>query len=213
MKPTLLNMSLVILTLGLVLSACGASTPTPAPDKPLFFDDFTQDNGLWETFTEEGATAQIADGQITLANSQPATVALSVAALNVGDFDMTMTATFVDGDSANSYGIIFRYLNEQTFYRLDLTGDGYWGISRRLDESWVSVNELRASPAIHTGPGAVNTVRLTAQANNFAVYANDMLLGTVADNTLEIGRIGVFVSTFDNANVRAQFDNIRVVKP
>lgn len=210
MKP---NFTFTFLIVSVLLAACRPSPPTASPDKPLFFDDFTQDNGLWEIFTEDGATAQIAAGQLTLANTRPATIALSVAALNVGDFDLTVAATFVEGGSANSYGVIFRYLNEKMFYRLDLTGDGYWGVSRRLEDNWISVSELTASPAIRTGPGATNLIRLVALTANFTIYANDQLLGTVSDTTLTIGRIGLLVSTFDEPTVQAQFDNVRVVKP
>lgn len=204
---------IALFVISCVLAACASPTPTAPVNKPLFADDFSQDNGLWETFIEDGATAQLVDGQLALANNLPSRVTISVAALNVADFDLTVEATFVEGGSANSYGVLFRYLNDKSFYRLDFTDDGYWGVSRRMDENWISISELAASPALHTGLNAQNLIRLTAQGDTFTVYANGRPLGTVTDSAIEIGRLGVFVSTFDDPTVQARFDNVRVIKP
>jgi hypothetical protein len=211
-----------LIALALVLAACATPTATPAgpgqaatsnPSAQLFSDDFSQDNGLWEVFTEENASAQIINGQLSLSVAAPDSVVVSVLALTVTDFDLTLTATFNAGDPANSYGLIFRYLDNANFYRLDLTGDGLRSISRRAQEQWVALTDLQANPAIQTGPGASNTIRLTGQADLFTVYANNTLLGSVSDNNLPAGRLGVCASTFDDPTMQVSFDAINITKP
>lgn len=210
MRSALLTLALLCL---LVLAACGDPTPTPNIGPELFKDDFSQDSGNWETFAnEDGASAVIADGHLSLTIAQPSTVGFSVAAINLIDFDLTVTTAQVSGGPANGYGVIFRFIDEQNFYRFDISGDGLWGVSRRLQDQWLPIFELTASPAIQTGYAA-NTLRLAARGDKFEFYANGVLLGQVTDANLAVGRIGLFASTFDDPNTQVTFDDLKIVNP
>jgi hypothetical protein len=179
----------------------------------LFYDDFSQNRGLWEIFTEADATAQIDNGQMDLTITQPSKVALAMSALNVADFDLSVSSTLTGGGLTNSYGLVFRYIDNGNFYRLDLTGDGLWGVSRRLNDQWISMVDLKSSPAIQAGLAKPNALRILARGGTFMFYANGTLLGSISDNNLPVGRIGLFASTFDDPTVQVGFDNVRVTKP
>lgn len=196
----------------ILLAAC-QPTPSPTPVLPLFYDDFSQNRGLWEIFSEADAKAQIDNGQMDLTITQPGKIALAMSALNVADFDLSVSSTLTGGGLTNSYGLVFRYIDNGNFYRLDLTGDGLWGVSRRLNDQWISMVDLKASPAIQVGLTKPNALRILARGGTFMFYANGTLLGSVSDNNLPVGRIGLFASTFDDPTVQVGFDNVRVVKP
>lgn len=136
-----------------------------------------------------------------------------MAAINVSNFDMTVNAVLETGEAANSYGILFRYVDERNFYRLDLTGDGLWGVSRRRNDQWISLIELELSPAIRTELGSTNTLRIVGKDKDFAFYSNGVMLGTISDNNLPVGRLGLFASTFDGATIQVHFDDMTVVQP
>lgn len=198
----------------LLLAACSGSTSTPpgASSPELFHDDFAQDLGLWETFAEPDAATQIADGRLTITLTASDTFAFSLAAINLTDFDLTVTATLLGGGLPNSHGVIFRYIDRENFYRFDISGDGLWGVSRRSDDQWVSIVELAPSQAINTG-AAMNAIRIVGRGSKFVFYANGAELGRVTDSNLPVGRIGLFASTFDDPNTQVSFDNLIIVNP
>ena len=202
-----------VLSLTLVLAACSLDTPSPTPSQPLFADDFSQNRGFWDLFTEDGASSQIVGGQLAISVSKPASVALSISAINVTNFDVTVSTTFTAGSPTNSFGLVFRYLYNDNFYRLDLTGDGLWGVSRRLGDQWISIIDLQASPALQAGVGKTNSVRILARGSEFTFFANDTPLGSATDNNLPVGRFGVFASTFHDPTIQVEFDDVRLVKP
>lgn len=196
----------------LLLAACDSPALTPSRSPDLFRDDFSQDIGLWETFDEPNATTQIADGRLAIAISAADTVAFSLAAINLTDFDLTVATSLTGGGFANGYGVIFRYIDNNNFYRFDISGDGLWGVSRRQDDRWISIVELEPSQAINTGP-ALNTLRIVARGDDFVFNANGTELGQVTDSNLPVGRIGLFASTFDDPNTQVSFDNLNIVQP
>ncbi|HKZ70223.1 MAG TPA: hypothetical protein VJ020_09090 [Anaerolineales bacterium] len=197
----------------ILLAACSAPTPTLTSSPRIFSDDFSQDLKLWETFAEPGATSQIIDGHLQIMLTNPAAFAFTMAAINVTDFDLTVNTALGGGGQTNSYGVIFRYIDNQNFYRFDVAGDGMWGLSRRNNDQWISLRELEPASAINTGAAAANALRIVARASEFTFYANGVELGRLSDNTLPVGRVGLFVSTFDDPNAQVSFDDMNIVKP
>jgi hypothetical protein len=196
------------------LSACDSASATPTlVSATNFQDDFSKNTGFWQTFTEPTTSAKISEGTLNMSVTAPFTVGVSVAALNMSDFDFTVTTTQVGMGSANGYGMVFRYVDTQNFYRFDIGGDGKWAMTRRIPNDWKHITDLKSSPAIKSGNNAVNTLRVVARGNTFEFYANGVLLDTVTDNTLPLGRIGLFASTFDDAKADVKFDNVKVTKP
>lgn len=203
----------LLLACWLALTACGTPAPTLTASPFLFRDDFSQDLSLWDIFEEPDATSEIIDGHLMLTVTNKSSVAFTVAALNVTDFDMAVQTVYVGGGSSSTYGIIFRYIDTHNFYRFDVSGDGLWGVSRRQGDQWISIVELNASPGIHTGSSAENTLRIVAHAKDFVFYANGVELGRISDNNLPVGRIGLFASTFDEPTIQVSFDQVTVVEP
>ena len=211
--PSYLRVSVIISLLGWIIAAC--SSPAAPPETRtawLFQADFSDDDGLWETFNDNTASAVIGGEHLSLAVNSPSTVAISLAAINLTDFDLTVTTTQTDGDLANGYGVIFRYIDERNFYRFDISGDAMWAVSRRLDDQWIPLYDLASSAAIQPGLAA-NTIRVLARGSRFVFYANGALLGRLTDSNLPVGRIGVFASTFDGASTHVDFDDVEIVKP
>lgn len=209
----------LLITLCVALAACNTVEPLPTlapkpatPAADSFQDDFSKDLGIWQTFVEAKAAAEIADGHLSITVKEPFTVSLSIATLNLNDFDLSVVTTQKSVGAANGYGVIFRYIDNQNFYRFDIGGDSTWAVSRRMREQWIHLSELKSSSAIKPNPSS-NTLRIVARGDAFEFYANGTLLGTINDSNLPIGRIGLFASTFDDPKTQVMFDNMRVVKP
>jgi hypothetical protein len=214
-----MRLFLLLITLCTALIACSTMEPLPtlAPKPPTrvvdtFQDDFSKDVGVWQTFDEAKAAAAIANGYLNITVKEPFTVSLSIAALNLNDFDLSVITKQTSVGTANGYGVIFRYIDDKNFYRFDIGGDSKWAVSRRMREQWIHLSELKSSAAIQPSP-STNTIRIVARGDSFEFYANGSLLGKLNDSNLAIGRIGLFASTFDDPKTQVIFDDVKVVKP
>ncbi|HSD83898.1 MAG TPA: family 16 glycoside hydrolase [Anaerolineae bacterium] len=198
-----------------VLSAC-SPTLTPLP----YTDDFSTavgdpDSG-WKTASDEALKIQIQDGALHFTIDELDTIAWSTPKdKRFGDFVLDVDATQVTEPSDNTYGVIFRYQDDRNFYRLDISGDGYFAVFKRKDGAWTKVQDYVETPAVKQG-NATNHLQVIAKGNQFTFNVNGQPVKTFSDSDFPNGNIGVTAGTlFDNAGVHIAFDNVTVseVKP
>ena len=194
-----------------VLSACGpALTPLP------FADDFSTTNNGWKTASDEAIKIEVQDGALHFTIDDLDTIAWSTPKdKRFGDFVLDVDATQVEGPNDNTYGVIFRYQDDRNFYRLDISGDGYFAVFKRKDGAWSKVQDYVESAAVHQG-NATNHLQVIAKGNQFTFNVNGETVKTFSDGDFPSGNIGVTAGTlFDNAGVHIAFDNLTVseVKP
>jgi Domain of Unknown Function (DUF1080) len=195
----------------LVLSACGpALTPLP------YADDFSTTDGGWKTAKDEAITIGVQDGALHFMIDDLDTIAWSTAKdKRFGDFVLDVDAAQVAGPNDNTYGVIFRYQDDRNFYRLDVSGDGYYAVFKRKDGAWSKVQDYVESTAVKQG-NATNHLQVIAKGNQFTFNVNGETVKTFSDNDFSSGDIGLTAgSLFDNAGVHIAFDNLTVneVKP
>jgi hypothetical protein len=195
----------------LVLSACGpALTPLP------YAADFSTPDGGWKTAGDEAITIAVQDGALHFTIDDLDTIAWSTPKdKRFGDFVLDVDATQVEGPNDNTYGVIFRYQDDRNFYRLDISGDGYYAVFKRKDGAWTKVQDYVESAAVKQG-NATNHLQVIAKGNQFTFNVNDETVKTFSDNDFSSGNIGLKAGTlFDNAGVHIAFDNVTVseVKP
>ena len=195
----------------LVLSACGP-TLTPLP----FTDDFSTPHNGWKTASDEAIKIRQQDDALHFIIDDLDTIAWSTPKDKYfGDFVLDVDATQVDGPIDNTYGVIFRYKDDRNFYRLDISGDGYFAVFKRKDGAWSKVQDYAESAAVKQG-NATNHLQVIAKGNQFTFNVNGETVKTFNDGDFGGGNIGVTAgSLFDNAGVHIAFDNLTVneVKP
>ena len=202
--------ALILLTT-VLLAACGP-TLTPLP----YTDDFSNSTSGWKTVNDPAVKINYQDGALQFMIPELDTLAWSVPKdKRFGDFVLDVDATQVDGPKDNSYGVIFRYVDDRNFYRLDISGDGYFAVFKYKDGKWTKVQDNAETPAVKQGP-ATNHLQVIAKGNQFTFNVNDQLVKTFSDSDFANGNVGVTAGAlFDNADVHIAFDNLRVseVKP
>lgn len=195
----------------LVLSACGP-TLTPLP----YTDDFSTSDGGWKTAKDEAIKIGVQDGALHFTIDDLDTIAWSTPKdKRFGDFVLDVEATQVDGPSDNTYGVIFRYQDDRNFYRIDISGDGYYAVFKRKDGVWIKLQEYVVTPAIQQG-NATNHLQVIAKGDQFTFNVNGQAVKTFSDKDFPTGNIGVAAGTLSNeAGVHIAFDNLKVseVKP
>ena len=202
--------ALILLT-SIVLAACGpALTPLP------YTDDFSNPNSGWKTVDDPSVKINYQDGALHFNIPELDTLAWSVPKdKRFGDFVLDVDATQVDGPNDNSYGVIFRYVDDRNFYRLDISGDGYFAVFKYKDGKWTKIQDYTETAAVKQG-AATNHLQVVAKGNQFTFNVNDQSVKTFSDSDFPNGNVGVTAGTlFDNADVHIAFDNLRVseVKP
>ncbi len=201
----------LILTTALVLAACGP-TLTPLP----YTADFSNPNSGWKTASDQALTIQYRDGALHFQIDDLDTLAWSVPKdQRFGDFVLDVDATQVDGPNDNSYGVIFRYVDDRNFYRADISGDGYYALFKYKDGKWTKLQDYAATSAVKQG-NATNHLQIVAKGNQFTLNVNGQPVKTFTDGDFPNGDIGVTAGAlFNNAGVHIAFDKLTVseVKP
>jgi len=202
---------LLLLIVLAVLSACGpALTPLP------FAEDFSTTTHGWKTANDDAIKISQHDGALYFTIDDLDTIAWSTPKdKRFGDFVLDVDATQVDGPNDNTYGVIFRYQDDRNFYRLDISGDGYFAVFKRKDGVWTKVQDYVESAAVKQG-NATNHLQAIGKGKQFTFNVNGETVKTFSDGDFPSGNIGVTAGTlFDNAGVHIAFDNLTVseVKP
>ena len=192
--------------LSLALTACGpALTPLP------YTEDFSNPNHGWKTVSDEAIKIGVQDGALHFTIDDLDTIAWSTPQdKRFGDFVLDVDATQIEGPNDNTYGVIVRYQDDRNFYRLDISGDGYFAVFKRKDGVWTKVQDYLETPAIKQG-NATNHLQVIAQGNQFTFSVNGETVKTFSDGDFPGGNIGVTAGTlFDNSGVHIAFDNLKV---
>ncbi len=206
-----------ILILALSLSACGntgaqdLSTATPVSSGPrlLLKDDFGNDRSGWLETADAESSQGYRNGQFFFEVRTSDLIVWDNAGGNFQDFTLEVEAKQVSGDPENSYGVLIHYIDNGNFYRFDLSGDGYYTISKLEREEWSTLVDWQAS--VHVKPqGEVNRIKVVCQGPGMTFYVNGQELTRVEDGSFERGDVGLFASTFASSGVEVEFDNLEI---
>lgn len=114
--------------------------------------------------------------------------------------------------SANygGYGILFGISDAWDAYLFQVSGTQYYNLRKLQNNRWQELVPWTRATAIKAGE-AVNHLRVVRNGAQIALYANSQLLTTVSDASFRGDlRVGLAVSSYEQANVDARFDNFRV---
>ncbi|HZY45758.1 MAG TPA: family 16 glycoside hydrolase [Anaerolineae bacterium] len=220
MKSKQLMLSVLILWLP---SACSnnssGSSTVPAPPSaftPLpYTENFDNPASGWKIASDESIKIQYQNSALNFTLDALNAIAWSTPNQKFGDFTFEVDATQVDGPDDNGYGVIVRYVDDRNFYRLDISGDGYFDVLKYKAGIWIKLQDWTESTAIQPG-ATTNHLRVAAQGNQFTFSVNDQIVKTFTDDDFRQGDIGLSAGTFfDHAGVQVAFDNLKVtgVKP
>jgi hypothetical protein len=232
MKRIFLALTILVLA-GLACDFATGNTTDPAPgpitnpvlpeqpDEPeqptsrvLYEDDFSDPNSGWPASADADKAASYADGKYLI---QAFTASQDVWAHPGEDFsDVTIEvdATKFSGPDNNDFGIICRFVDDNNFYFLMASSDGYQVIGKYQDgeASFLSSEQMETTSAVNQG-SATNHLRADCVGSTLTLYINGQQVSTVTDTSFTSGDIGLTVGTFDEPNAAVTFDNFVVTEP
>ncbi len=191
----------------LLLSACESAAP--ASDTP-FADDFSDPGSGWTTTDTEQLSISYEAGALHFRVDAPDTAAWAVAGKRAANFVLDVDATQVEGPDNNHYGVVVRYADNRNFYRLDVSGDGYYSIQRYRDGEWETLIDWRESEAIRQG-ATTNHLQVIAEGPKLTWIVNGAVVDSIEDTDILVGDVGLTAGAFpDESGVHVTFDNFQV---
>jgi hypothetical protein len=200
----------IVLALIALLPACASGVPGQTL---LLSDSFDDASGGWALAHNDQADIAIAGGQLTIAIKQPDSLAWSVlGGKSFGDFTLDVDATPLAGPDDNDYGVIARHVDDENFYRFEISGDGYFNVQKRLKGKWEKlVSDWSPSEAIHKGK-VINHLRVVCQGASMTFFVNQVQLVQITDASFARGAVGVLAGSLAQPDVQIAFDNVQVSK-
>jgi hypothetical protein len=196
---------LITLAILALLSACAPGAPLP------FYESFDDARNGWTLAQSQQADIDITSGQLRIAVKKPDSLAWSVAAgKTFGNVTLDVDATPLAGPDDNDYGVIVRHVDDQNFYRFEISSDGYYNVQKRENGQWHNLTaDWVESNAIRKG-AATNHLRVVCAGATLTFYVNQVGLLQVTDYSFKRGAVGVLAGTLAEPGVQVAFDNLLV---
>jgi hypothetical protein len=181
----------------------------PARGALLFSDDFSDPNSGWDSSEGVDAATIYESGQYHIIVNKPDWVVWGNPYAYFTDSVLEVDATQVAGTDDNGFGVLLRYVDEDNFYRFEISGDGYYSFDRLEDNAWTTLINWTPSDAIRQG-NSTNTLTVVCAGDRFTFYVNGVYLDEYRDSVFPAGDIGLQVGTIQEAPVHIAFDNLKV---
>jgi hypothetical protein len=197
----------IVLALLILISGCAPGAAPP------FADSFDDARNNWTLASNNQAEILIEGSQLRITVKQPDSLAWSIATgKTFDDFTLDVDAAPLAGPEDNDYGVIVRHMDDENFYRFEISGDGYFNVQKRAKGKWEKLMaDWTPSEAIHKGQAA-NHLRVVCAGSSLTFYVNQAQLIRVSDNSFARGQVGLFVGTLAEPGAQVAFDNLNVNK-
>jgi hypothetical protein len=186
-------------------------SPTPGPETGalIYDEDFVTPGEEWQV-NDAGDAVYAVEGEMYSVEVKKASwMAWNGTKGEYGDFVLEFDSTLVEGDKYNAIGALFRFVDKNNYYELDINGNQSYSIGMDIDDTWTQLVPWTQHDAI-LPLGQTNRVRLMAHGSTFSLYVNDELVGQFTDSTFSSGDVAVVVTAYDTPPALGTFDNIKV---
>jgi len=190
-------------------------TSTPSPTKlptsipvVLYSEDFSNNQSGWLQANSNGVKFQYSGGQYVIDRSIGNLMSWACAKRYFTDAVLTVDTIHVLGDAAQTgLAVIWRYLDNNNFYVLQLNGENHLVIAKLVKGKLQTLDDEVYNPAINSGQ-QINKIAISFEGGTSAIYFNGLLLKNIQDSAFTAGDIclGAFSST--TSAVEVSFDNL-----
>ncbi len=182
-----------------------------------FTDDFSGGNGNWTIVNDSGIASSwaIINNALHQQNGvesvtafdqsyHKGTYAYFTAGTTLTNYRFSVDATYLSTGQADDIGVMFRYINNNNYYRLSL--NSRYGFTR-LEKKVAGAFTTLAVNARGYNAGQLLHLVVEVNGNRILVWQNDVPLFAVQDSSLTTGSVALYTQD------RASFDNVRIEAP
>jgi hypothetical protein len=191
-------------------TATATLNPLPAVGELLFTDDFS-DPALWDVASSGDASAQVAEGALTLAvNDDRLTITSLRTDPNLVDFyaEVTIKTSLCRGE--DQYGAVFRAAAGGNYYRFLLSCSGQVRLERVRNGSVEVLQNWAPSSDVPRGAPAEVKLGIWMSGTEMHLLLNDHAQFIMRDPVFPIGRLGFFAYASGDTPVIVSFRDLQV---
>ena len=180
----------------------------------LFSDDFNDEAGDWDIYSDDFGSVFYEDGWLHLINNNPAEFATGTWANQYfTDFILEVETKLIAGTDSNWYMVHCRHQLGSNYYRFGISADGYYFVAKYVDGDPTFLASSTYSSFISQGVDAVNLIHIECIGSNLNLSVNGHLLWEGTDTTLTGGDIVLVADALEGTFTEVAFDNIVVNQP
>jgi hypothetical protein len=163
------------------------------PDSYLFADDFIRPSPAWARFDTDTSAVYALAGELYLEDrGQGTSVYTPLIGHAYTDVVIDVTLRHVQGTVNNWMGVLCRQQDEDNYYLLAISADGYYLVLKVVDGEQIPLAGPQYSEAIHVGR-AENQLRARCQGPGLYLWVNDQRVAAEVDSTFsDAGNVGIF---------------------
>lgn len=176
----------------------------------LLLEDSFEDEAVWTTSSDADASAQVANGRLSLVLKSTRSYLVSTRSGPVFQnfyAEITATTNFCQGD--DEYGLIVRALDGDHF-RFALSCDGRAKVDRFVSGGLTRQVGWVSSGAIPSLAPSSTRLAVWAAGSQMHFFVNGFYLFSVTDSQLFRGTVGAFVHTASDRDVSVGFSDLQV---
>ena len=203
----------IVVAVLLVASSLAATPALACKGKSILYrDDFRKVDPAWDR--HDWFSIGSGRAQMTPEIGKALTIVLNGATFDQAD----LCADIVMADPANPQkpfaGVVFWVQDYGNLYGFMVSAAGTAAIVRAQNRKWALPVAWRKVPGLRTRPGAVNTLRITINADNATTYINDQTFVTISGQPpKDGGLIGFHGESEANHADTWSFANLKITDP
>ncbi len=179
----------------------------PAGGAVLYQEDFSDPNSGWDVFSTDEYSVGYGNGTYQIELQIDSYYVWSVAGASFADVVVTVEAEPYAPTGVGDFGIVCRYVDDDNFYSLEVSEDGYFSIWKRMDGEFVSLVDWEYTDSL-VADGSWVTLQAACLGDMLALAADGILLAETQDGSFSQGDIGLIAGTWENVGLGVAFDNL-----
>ncbi len=190
-----------------------ASPPAQSGDV-LFWDDFSNPDSGWDTWSDDGSLVAYQDGGLRIFIAQPHYDYWSRPGRRFEEVRLAVEAVKLDGADDNHFGLLCGYQDARNYYSFLISSDGYAGIVKVKDGAAQIISDavMTYSEVIRQGD-ATNFIGADCDGGVLVMHVNGFRLFETSDSDYRGGEIGVIAGSYRFPGVDILFKNFVASKP
>jgi len=175
----------------------------------IFEDDFSDPKSGWSSFVDQDGEAKYENGEFVIRVDRPMYLAWSDQEYLYDPIVIEADVRVVESVGDADYGFICGLVDNEHFYVLEISEDGYYTIWKQDGQETSFLVDWQYSQEVAGG----GPFRLSARcgADQLVLALDGTVLASASDPDYRAGGIGMLAGTFDLAGFKVAFDNLRLL--
>jgi S1-C subfamily serine protease len=183
----------------------------PMSGEILYTDDFASPYSGWDTGGDELTRRYYQDGEYFIQISPDNYYGWAHPGEDFSDVVITVDVRSERSDGTGDFGVLCRYQDEDNFYALEVSEDGYFAIWKAEAGEFSDLVPWSFSSDIPVQ--APVSLVAACVGDQLSLAIDDVLLASVSDDTHAHGDIGLIAGTWEQGDLVIGFDNYVVRGP